>query len=322
MNKFYLTSILCLFVFFLRSGIQIYAQQPDLSVESIMRDPMWMGTFPSQIHWGEHNEYIYFHYNRDQDPEDSLYRIGVKSRQLEKVSWVQERKLVPSHGVYNADRTKKAFSEGNSLKIYDVNERKLKTLLEMDGPISNLDFPGREDVLAFRYGNDAYVLDMTNNSLRRVTNIKSGEEPTEKKASTQDAWLRQENLYLLGVVKEREDRRDSSISINKLKKGKEEFSFSLDKRQLSSIKLSPGESYAALLLHTPVEPKATNVPDFIATDGYTASLSTRSKVGMEPWKSELAIYNLEKDTIYFVSAEDLPGIKDLPDYVKDYPDKD
>lgn len=322
MNKFYLKSIPSFFVFFLLSGIQVYAQQTVLSVESIMRDPMWMGTFPSQIHWGEHSEYIYFHYNRDHDPEDSLYRTGIKSKQLEKVSWEEERKLVPFNAVYNADKTKKAFSEGNSLKIYDIKERKVVTLLEMDGPISNLDFLGREEGLAFRYGNDAYALDLTSNSLRKLTNIKSGEEPTEKKSSTQDAWLREENLYLLGVVKEREDKRDSSQSINKLKKGEEEFSFFLKKRQLSSIKVSPKENYVALLLHTPVEPKATNVPDFIAADGYTANLSIRSKVGMEAGKSELAIYNLEKDTVYFVSAEELPGIKDLPDYVKDYPEKE
>jgi hypothetical protein len=36
---------------------------------------------------------------------------------------------------------------------------------------------------------------------------------------------------------------------------------------------------------------------------------------------EAMIYNLKKDTVYQVNTENLPGIKDLPDYVKDYPEK-
>jgi dipeptidyl aminopeptidase/acylaminoacyl peptidase len=36
---------------------------------------------------------------------------------------------------------------------------------------------------------------------------------------------------------------------------------------------------------------------------------------------EVGIYDLNRDTVYFVNAANLPGIKDLPDYVSDYPDK-
>src|SRR5690606_2157775 len=143
----------------------------------------------------------YFNYNRDQDPEDSLYRIGVKSKLLEKVNWQEERKLVPSNGVYNADKSKKAFVKNNSLRIYDSEERKEKTLLEMEGRISNLHFLGNNEVLAFRYGNNAYSLDLRSGTLRKLTDIKSGEKPAEKKTSTQDDWLKKYNLNLLQLVK-------------------------------------------------------------------------------------------------------------------------
>ena len=51
------------------------AQQSALSVEQIMQDPSWMGTFPSDIRWGEDSESIYFTYNAEKDPADSLYKI-------------------------------------------------------------------------------------------------------------------------------------------------------------------------------------------------------------------------------------------------------
>ncbi|HLT07397.1 MAG TPA: hypothetical protein VK014_07700, partial [Cyclobacteriaceae bacterium] len=106
-----------LFAFFLFTAINVSAQQSVLSVESIMQDPKWMGTFPSQVSWDEQGEHIYFNYNRDQDPEDSLYRISVESKLLEKVNWEEERKLVPSNGVYNDGKTKKAYIKNNSLRI-------------------------------------------------------------------------------------------------------------------------------------------------------------------------------------------------------------
>src|SRR5690606_40673131 len=84
MKKFLPSAI---FIFFLLSAVNLSAQQGLLTVESIMQDPKWMGTFPSEVRWDEQGEYIYFIYNKDQDAEDSLYRIGIKSKQLEKISW-------------------------------------------------------------------------------------------------------------------------------------------------------------------------------------------------------------------------------------------
>jgi dipeptidyl aminopeptidase/acylaminoacyl peptidase len=309
-------------IFLLFLGINVHAQESSLSVESIMRDPKWMGTFPSQVRWDEHGERIYFNYNRDQDPEDSLYYISVNSKELEKVSWEEERKLVPSRGVYNADRTLKAYIKNSNVVLYHIKDRTEKTLLELEGQISSLDFLGDSNTLSFRQGNNAYTLDLDSGSLRKLTNILSGEKPSEKKASDQDTWLKEDNLDLLQVVREREEKKDSTRSINELKGGGEKYSFYLGKRQLSTVSVSADSQFAALALTTPAESASTKIPDYIAASGYTTDLNARPKVGTETGRSELAIYNLVKDTVYFVDIEQLPGIKDLPDYVQDYPDKE
>lgn len=36
-----------------------FAQDSELSVEYIMRDPVWMGTFPSSPYWSEDGKSIY-----------------------------------------------------------------------------------------------------------------------------------------------------------------------------------------------------------------------------------------------------------------------
>lgn len=319
MHKIVLSSF-SIFLLFL--GINVHAQESTLSVEFIMRDPQWMGTFPSQIRWDEHAERIYFNYNKDQDPEDSLYYINVKSRELQKVSWEEERALVSFQGVYNADHSLKVYVKNNQLFLYHLKERTEKSVLALEGQISNLGFLGNSNVLAFRNGNNAYSFDFDNGSLRKLTDIRSGEKPSEKKVSEQDRWLKEDNLDLLKVVRDREEKRDSTRSVNKLKDGGETYSFYLGKRQLSSLSVSADSKFVGLVLNTPAASNSTKVPDYIDASGYTTDLNARPKVGTETGKSELAIYDLVKDTVYLVDIEQLPGIKDLPDYVQDYPDKD
>lgn len=319
MNKILLPSF---FIFLLFLGINVHAQESTLSVESIMRNPQWMGTFPSDVRWDERGERIYFNYNRDLDPEDSLYYINVKSRELQKVSWEEERELVSFQGVYNADRSLKAYVKNNHLFLYNLKKRTEKSVSALEGRISNLHFLGNTNVLAFRNGNNAYSFDFDNGILRKLTDIRSGEKPSEKKTSEQDTWLKEDNLNLLQVVREREDKRNTTRSINELKEGGEKYSFYLGKRQLSNISVSADSQFAALILNTPTETASTKVPDYIDASGYTTDLNARPKVGTETGKSELAIYDLVKDTVYLVDIEQLPGIKDLPDYVQDYPDKD
>lgn len=74
-----------------------------------MKDPKWMGTFPSNVHWDEHSEYMYFNYNPEGNPADSLYRIAVGKKAIEKVNWKAQKEQLPANGTYNATKTVKGF---------------------------------------------------------------------------------------------------------------------------------------------------------------------------------------------------------------------
>ena len=65
----------------------------------------------------------------------------------------------------------------------------------------------------------------------------------------------------------------------------------------------------------------TNARTILMPQDILSTCQARTKVGDKPSTVEIYII-FEKDTVYFVSTKNLPGIKDLPDYVKDYPDKD
>ncbi len=310
--------------FLLAISTPFFAQQSDLSVEKIMQDPKWMGTFPSDIEWDIHSENIYFKYNKDNDPADSLYRISLKSQNsIEKVSAKEEQSRISTRGSYNSSRTKIAYTKNNTLFIYDLKSRKENSALEMSG-IENPVFLADEDFIAFTLDNNVYTYSLVNGNLKKLTNIKTGEESTKKedKATEKATWLKEDNLALLQVIKEREDKKEASKNYRERTKEKDPFTFYSGKKSISNLQVSPDVKYVTFNLITRSENDRTIVPDYIDTSGYTVDLNTRAKVGEEKTQVELAVYHLEKDTVYMVKTDGLAGIKDFPDYIKDYPEKE
>ena len=313
-----------LFVLGLLLSIGVVAQESPLSVEKIMQDPAWMGTFPSSIRWGEDSKTIYFRYNLEQDPADSLYKIAVNNLgSIEKVHFKEEQEL-PSSGDYNNNRSKKVYAEGSELIMYDVRKGNKETLLKLGGGIGNPRFLANDDAVSFSFDNNAYYYNLREGKLQKLTNIESGSERKDQETSLneKDQWLEDENLELLEVVRERKENREASREYREMSAKERPFTFYAEDKRVSSLQVSPDAKFVTFTLYSRGSEKGTDVPDYVDASGYTVDLPARSKVGDNNTSVELAVYNLEKDTVYFVQTESLPGITDLPDYVADYPDKD
>src|SRR5660397_196322 len=119
--------------------------------------------------------------------------------------------------------------------------------------------------------------DVYKRQLDILTDIKAGEkEEKDKKLSKKDEWLRQDNLSLLQVVKERLDKKEASEEYqNKTKK--EPFTFYTGKRSVSNLQLSPDAKYVTFNLTTDAENEETIVPNYVDASGYTVNLPGRTK---------------------------------------------
>lgn len=320
MNKSIFFSLLFSFLF-----INSYAQQSELSVEKIMQDPKWMGTFPSNIKWDQNASAIYFNYNRDNDPSDSLYRIRLANpKKIEKISWTEAKDTDFARGTYDKAKTKKIYSKRNTLIIFDIKSAKETELLQFPKNIGNPYFLANEDWIAFEAETNAYIYSLKTGVLKKLTEIKSGNASKKKdpKSSDKATLLEEENLKLLSVVKERKDKQDDSKKIREERKEKETYTYYAGDNQVQNLKVSPDAKYVTFNLYQRGKSDNTIVPNYIDASSYTKNLNTRSKVGDDETTVALAIYNIEKDTVYKMETNTLPGIKDLPDYVKDYPDKE
>lgn len=312
-----------LFIAIFSIASTLFAQQSQLSVEKIMQDPKWMGTFPSEIKWDDNSEAIYFNYNKDNDPSDSLYRIKMNAKNsIEKVHWSEEKNIQFAGGNYNASKTKKVYSKDDTLMVYDLKSKTETALVQLPN-ISNPSFLANEDWIAFQFDNNAYIISQSTGHLKKLTNIKSGDESkySDKSVSEKDQWLEQETLQLLSVVKEREDKKAATKHYKAMTKEKAAYSYYIGNKYLFNLQVSPDAKYVTFNLYSGGESGSTIVPNYIDASGYTVDINSRAKVGDDKTQMELAIYNLEKDTVYMVKTDKLPGITDLPDYTKDYPDK-
>ncbi|KEO74055.1 S9 family peptidase [Anditalea andensis] len=312
--------------FFTLLWTQYGFSQSELSVPKIMKDPAWMGTFPSNIRWDEKGETIYFNYNKEKDPADSLYKISLKNTdQISKVGTSERHNLIPSSSVINKDRTKKIYVSDQRLMSLDVKTQQSSEVLHWNSSISNPQFLGKGNLVAFESENNIYLYHLDEGNLRKLTNIKSGDEPKKKESelSEKESWLKKDNLDLLAVIREREEKKEDSESYRKAVAKKEPYTFFTGKRGVTNMSISPDTAYVTFaLVSRDTDTKRTNVPDYTDASSYTVNLPSRPKVGEEPVKIELAIYDLKRDTVYMADLNGLQGIEDLPDYVTDYPDRE
>ena len=312
-------------IIFIISTTLSYSQTSDLSVEKIMQDTGWMGTFPSSVKWGIHSENIYFNYNPDNNPSDSLYRINIKNPgKILNVSAREKREIIPANGDFNKSNSRKVFTENGDLFIYDLSSKEKRELLDLPFTIRGPEFMADDKRISFKGQENAFLYDLENGSITQITHFKKGSEKQKKAKDTSDKeeWLQQENLELLEVVNQRKQEKEDSEAYLKSTKEKEDFIFYLKGKELRNLEVSPKGDFAGFSLIERKRGTETVVPDYVDESGYTVDLPARSKVGGMEYTAELGLYDLKKDTVYMIDFSGLPGIKDLPDYTADYPDKE
>ncbi|OYX18555.1 MAG: S9 family peptidase [Algoriphagus sp. 32-45-6] len=318
-RKMLFLPLLCIVLF------QSWAQSP-LTVDYIMRDPRWMGTFPSAPFWSEDGKTIYFRYNLEKDPADSLYKIDLANpTQISKVQWSEEKDLRKDTPITNTSQTLRIYRDNKKIRLEDLKKQTTVTLLEWFEPVSNLQFQTNDQLISFVSGGNIYLFDRVSKNIKKVTNIINGTKPGNGSPSSSESkgpFLEEENLALLQVVRERKENQKLSREYrNSIRETKTEFAYYTGGKNPSGLQLSPDGNFATFSIFTPSSSKNTKVPDYTAASGYTEDLNARPKVGTSPSKVDIGIYDLIRDTVYFVQTSDLPGIKDLPDYVKDYPER-
>ena len=312
-------------------SITIHAQTlNELTVEKIMRDPRWMGSSPSNISWGQDGQTLYFNWNPDNEAADSLYYITLSNRTPAKAS--RQQKTTPdfqSNYIYNQSRSAYLYAKDGDIFYRDIKSGKTKRIVQTLENEGSPQFSFNETKIVYSRNQNLYAWDIASGETIQLTNIRTpdaggaatGRTSGNTTVNQQEQWLKNDQLRYFQVLKERKEKREATEAYNKsIPKEKEIRSINLEDKTLQGMNISPdGRFISYRLARFGSGGKATIVPSYVTETGFTTDINARTKVGTQQGSSELYVYDREKDTIFSISLSAIPGIEDLPDYLKDYP---
>lgn len=304
--------------------LAVQAQLAPLTVEKIMRDPKWMGTSPSSLQWSYDGQYLFFNWNPDQAPADSLYFISRSNTTPQKASIDQKQNLLTANRLqYNLARTAYVYSKDGDIFYTDIKTGKTKRIVQSTDFEINPLFSFNESRIVYNRGQNLFAWDIATGETLQLTNIQTGANSPSKKETqnNQEQWLKNDQLNYFEVLKSRKEKRDKGEAYTKsLPKKNELRKIFLEDKNVQSLEISPdGRFISYELIRPSTGNKTTIVPSYVTESGFTTDIPARTKVGEIQGSSEFFIYDRVMDTIWAIKMNTLPGIKDLPDYLKDYP---
>lgn len=306
---------------FLLASLAGAAQSEKLTVEKIMRDPKWMGTSPSSPQWSIDSRTLYFNWNPDNVTNDSTYYVTLDNKQPVKASVAQKQAMISRNAlVYNQARTAYIYAKDGDIFYTDVKTARTRRITQTVDIENNPQFSFSQNKIVYTRTQNLYAWDIVSGETQQLTNIRAAEALRTIPTTTQEDWLKKDQLQYMEVLKYRKDKKDEADIYTKNTKQKELRSISLADKILQGINISPDGRYIAYsLFKAAANSKTTIVPNYVTETGFTTDIPARTKVGAVQGTSELFIYDRERDTVWAIKADSIPGIKDLPDYVKDYP---
>lgn len=287
----------------------------ELTVDMIMEGDQFVGSLPSFSHWSANSREFYFYWNRDNVGQDSLYSYSVKGGNISMVE-----KSVPSNFIYSSDRELYLFEDRGDIFISSVKRETTQQITNTVDKEYNPSFSEDNSRVYYREGNNIYSWDIEQGTTEQITNFISGEKSGEKSGTSQDEWLKQDQLSMMEVLSRRvDDKAERKEAANADKKCTPKAIY-IGKSSLSDVSVSSNGEIVLYSLYKRGNGKRTDVPNYVTESSYTENISARNNVGADYGSSELFIYSVDRDTIIEVSFQNLEGIFDKPAYFEEYPE--
>ena len=202
----------------------------------------------------------------------------------------------------------------------DFKVKQLTNTVERE---SNPVFSGDEKSVIFERGNNLFSISLTEGSLSQLTDFKTGNKKSATKPGPEEQYLKNEQIALFEILKERKEKKDATKTITDADKNANPKEIYIGEKQVTDQQMTPSNRFVTYqLVQTDKTAKSSIVPNYVTESGFTEDISARTKVGAPGSSYEFWVYDVQKDTTRKVDVSQIPGMKDKPDYLKDYPGQD
>jgi dipeptidyl aminopeptidase/acylaminoacyl peptidase len=308
----------------LYTSVSFTQELGELSVQKIMRDPAWIGHSPDNFYWGENNSQLFFNWNPENNPDDSLYAYVFNEDEIISIPHEQEMRYPDRNGVYNKAKTEKLFTRNGNLYLSEIKTGKIEPLIESSQRISNAGFLSNEEEIFYVIDINIFSWDRETGKTLQLVEFSKEAEPKEKSAkkSDKEEWLNNQQLELISVLKEKKEKEEKSEEYKENIKSEGIPTVYLDGKRLIESSISPDGNFVIYRLYISSNGNDnTIVPDYVTESGYTKDLNARSKVGGDQAHMELGVFNLKTRENKMVSIDEVDGLKQIPEFWSDYPER-
>ena len=291
-----------------------------LTVPKIMRDPAWMGHSPDNLWWSLDSSCLYFDWNPENAPSDSLYVVSAQGGTPKMVGRDERLALSPRWGlVWNRDRSQVLFSRDGDLFLHTVRSGQTRRLTQTEANESNPLFSGDERSVLFRLEDNLFRLSLTGGELVQLTHfVRQGRRERGDKKNAQEQYLADEAIALSAVLQSEKAKREAREAVRETDQPQASHEEALGKRRIQALAPSPDGRFVAFTLVTPAEGnRNTQVPEYVTESGFVEEQNAYPYVGATQGSYELGVWDLQRDTVYYADAQTLSGITDPPDYLKE-----
>lgn len=288
--------------------------ESTLTIPMIMQGERFVGYAPSSIQWDDRSETVFFSWNPDLDTLRSRYKVDWSGGEPTKMT-VEEMQQMPSSGIYNADRSLKAFSRNGDLFLFqDGMEKQLTNTLGTERPIA---FSKDESSLIYQYRNNLYKMSLKGAEIVQLTDFKDGSKQNGRSEPEYQAWLK-EDQEMFQILEERELKNDIRLRQRESLSPDRPRTIFYGQDRLNNIQISPDEQNIFYRLVKSPAAKRTIVPDYVTSSGYTKDLNARAKVGSPQTTYASYFWNRTLDTVLQIDPSQLPGVTKKPAFLEEY----
>ena len=292
------------------------ASQQDLTLESIMADPDWIGSAVRNPYWSADGRAVYYSLKRLGSPINDLHRIDPKSGR-DQVLDAPAMADAEGRAIYDRAGRHAAFVRNGDIFVRDLANGRLtqitRTPQKKSAPQFSLD--GR--LLSFRVDNDWYVHDFGSGVTAPAAIVRAEKDPNAPPAADD---LRDMQLRTFSTLKRLHDEAELTRTHDEaLQKGdatRPVLPFYLgDERIIRGAELSPDARWMIVITEAKshVMGREGQLTRYVTESGYEEFEKERVRVGRNPPAPQsLMLLDLAAHAMYALPTDTLPGIDDDP----------
>ncbi len=313
MNKFFLV---LLFVFGGATHFFLIGQDDLLlKLEDIMQGEDFIGHSPQNIEWSVNSKNIYFTKKRSNHSDSVEYYIYQLLDSITSSHPNSDAHASVSRGIVDRHQGKVLYGFKGDIYMYVGQHDSIKRLTNSLNNLIPLRFNSGGDGIYYKENNNIFLWKYNDGYLSQLTNFQTGEEIKDKALNHSERWLEEQQEELFDIIKTQTVNKE--INASKISKPRIKPIY-LSKNSIINTTISPDGRYVFYSILENEFRKNTEVPNYMDASGFVVNLSGRPKVGTHAYQSKSYIFDRERDTVWSIITKELSGIRQKPEFLKDY----